>query len=154
MTMSSSLTNIVTAALIGLLFGLGIAISGMGNPAKVLAFFDVAGAWDPSLAFVMGGALIVTAVGYRLVFKRNAPVLASRFNVPAGTAIDTPLVAGSAVFGIGWGLTGFCPGGVIPMLGLGRLESLAFFAAFVVGIALARKVRTMLANARRGSVTS
>ena len=101
----------------GLVFGVGIAVSGMMDPAKVLNFFDVAGTWDPSLAFVMGGALIVTFIGYRLVWKRNAPLFGGRFQVPTGTDIDMKLVGGSALFGIGWGIAGFCPGAAIPALG-------------------------------------
>ena len=93
--------RVVLAALIGLLFGTGIAVSGMANPAKVLNFFDVFGTWDPSLAFVMGGALVVTAIGYRFVLRRPKPVLEARFHVPQGRSIDVPLVAGATVFGIG-----------------------------------------------------
>ena len=105
------------ALLTGLVFGVGIAISGMMNPAKVLNFFDLAGSWDPSLAFVMGGALIVAFIGYRLVWKRGTPVFAERFQIPTATAIDARLVGGSALFGIGWGIAGFCPGAAIPALG-------------------------------------
>ena len=93
--------QIFSALLIGLIFGLGILVSGMANPAKILNFFDMAGRWDPSLAFVMGGALVVTAIGYGLVFRSKRPFLAPRFNVPAATRIETSLIAGSAVFGIG-----------------------------------------------------
>jgi uncharacterized protein len=124
----------IAAAIIGLIFGLGILISGMGNPAKVLNFFDVAGSWDPSLAFVMGGALAVTAIGYRLVFRLPRPLLAARFSLPAATKIDAPLLLGSALFGVGWGLGGFCPGGLIPVLGIGRTEPLLFFAGLLIGL--------------------
>ena len=96
-----------SAPIIGAVFGAGIAISGMGNPAKVLNFFDIAGSFEPSLIFVMANALVVTALGYRLVFRaQSAPVFATRFDLPTGRKIDLPLVAGSAVFGIGWGTTG------------------------------------------------
>ena len=98
------------ALLIGLTFGLGILISGMGNPAKVLNFFDVAGHWDPSLALVIAGAVSVTAIGYRFVLRWPRRHLAPRFNVPTARTIDASLVMGSAIFGIGWGLSGFCPG--------------------------------------------
>src|SRR6056297_3004080 len=105
------MTRLLTTYFIGLVFGLGIAISGMANPAKVLNFFDVAGSWDPSLAFVMGGALVVTFLGYRVLPGLKAPLLAPRFGWPAAREIDLRLVAGSALFGIGWGIAGFCPGG-------------------------------------------
>ncbi len=103
--------KLIVTYLIGLVFGLGISISGMANPAKVVNFFDVAGTWDPSLAFVMGGAVIVAGIGYRLVFRRPRPIFEPDFNVPTSRVIDAKLVGGSAVFGIGWGIAGFCPGG-------------------------------------------
>ena len=127
---------------IGLLFGLGILISGMANPAKVLNFFDVAGTWDPSLAFVMGGALVTTFIGYRLVFRRALPVLDRKFHLPAARAIDARLVGGSALFGIGWGISGFCPGGALPALGTGAPEVFAFVAALIAGMILARFLQT------------
>lgn len=138
--------RVVFAAVIGLVFGTGIAISGMINPAKVLNFFDVAGTWDPSLAFVMAGALAVTAIGYRFVLKRERPVLDSQFHLPSKRTLDVPLIAGSAVFGIGWGVTGFCPGGAIPALGLGEPTAWAFVTSMAVGIAAARFARTALAT--------
>ena len=137
--------KILIAAIIGLIFGAGIAVSGMANPAKVLNFFDFYGTWDPSLAFVMGGALVVTALGYRFVLKRPAPMLDSRFHLPTGKKIDTPLIAGSALFGIGWGVTGFCPGGAIPALGLGEPDALIFVAAMTAGIFATRQIRIGLA---------
>lgn len=103
--------RLLTTYLIGLVFGLGIVISGMANPAKVLNFFDVAGHWDPSLAFVLGGAVLTTFIGYRLVFRRSAPLFDTLFSLPFRTELDWKLVGGSAVFGIGWGIAGFCPGG-------------------------------------------
>jgi len=138
------MTRVLTAALIGLIFGTGIALSGMINPAKVLNFFDLAGAWDPSLAFVMAGALAVTALGYRFVLRRSRPALDTRFHLPAKRRLDVPLVAGSAAFGIGWGMTGFCPGGAIPALGLGESSAWLFVASMAVGIAAARLVRNAL----------
>jgi uncharacterized membrane protein YedE/YeeE len=140
--------QVIAAALIGLIFGTGIVISGMGNPAKVLAFFDFAGDWDPSLAFVMGGALLVTAVGYRFVFNRGAPLLAPAFNVPMATQIDAPLVLGSAVFGVGWGITGFCPGAAVPMLAIGSSAPVLFFIGFVVGLVATRQYRVWAAERR------
>lgn len=137
----------LSALAIGAIFGAGIAISGMGNPAKVLNFFDVAGTFDPSLIFVMASALAVTAIGYRMVFAaRPAPVCAARYDLPANRAIDLPLVAGSAVFGVGWGISGFCPGGAVPMLGLGNLETPVFILSMLAGIAAARAFRQRTAR--------
>lgn len=131
--------KLVSSTIIGAIFGLGIAISGMANPAKVLNFFDLFGTWDPSLAFVMGGALITTAIGYRIIFGRqNKPVYAEMFHVPARADIDRRLVMGSAGFGVGWGIAGFCPGGAIPALGLGYSQTFIFMGAMITGIILAR----------------
>lgn len=131
----------ILAGVVGLIFGTGIALSGMANPAKVLNFFDIAGTWDPSLALVMGGALLVTAIGYRLVLRRAKPVCEIKFHVPTNRKLDLPLIAGSAVFGIGWGISGFCPGGAIPALGLGEASAWAFVGAMLVGIFAARSIR-------------
>jgi uncharacterized protein len=133
--------HMISALLLGLLFGLGILISGMGNPAKVINFFDVAGPWDPSLAFVMGGGLLVNIIGYWLVLRRQKPVLAEAFSLPQTTRIDWALVGGSAVFGLGWGLSGFCPGGLIPVLAIGRIEPLLFLIGMIAGLAAARAYR-------------
>lgn len=138
--------QIASAALVGLLFGLGIIVSGMANPAKVLNFFDVAGTWDPSLAFVMGGAVAVTFVGYRVVLGWPQPVLADAFSVPGARTIDATLIGGAAVFGVGWGLAGFCPGGLIPALGTGRAEPAIFFAGLVAGIVTAKAARAAAAG--------
>ena len=133
--------RIVTAFIIGIIFGLGIALSGMANPAKVLNFFDFAGAWDPSLAFVMGGALITTAIGYRFVFgARKEPLLEGAFSLPTNRTVDGRLLSGSALFGIGWGVTGFCPGGAIPAMGLGYGSTFLFVGAMIAGIALTRMI--------------
>jgi uncharacterized membrane protein YedE/YeeE len=138
--------QLATAALFGLLFGLGILISGMGNPSKVLAFFDFAGHWDPSLAFVMGGAVTVTAVGYRLVFRRGAPLYANSFGLPTVTHIPPSLLAGSVVFGLGWGLTGICPGATVPILGIGSPAPILFFIAMLGGILTARRFKAWSAH--------
>ena len=126
--------------LTGLVFGTGISISGMANPAKVLNFFDIMGTWDPSLAFVMGGAVIVTFLGYRVVLKRPMPAMADRFHLPTAAAIDTRLLGGSAVFGIGWGIAGFCPGGALPALGTGAPAVFIFVGALLAGIVLTRVI--------------
>ena len=130
--------RIVSLYFIGLVFGLGISISGMANPAKVLNFFDIAGTWDPSLAFVMGGALITTMIGYAVVLKRPAPAFSEVFHLPHAKDIDLRLIGGSAVFGVGWGISGFCPGGALPALGTGRTEVILFVVALVAGILAAR----------------
>jgi uncharacterized membrane protein YedE/YeeE len=133
--------RLILAYTVGLIFGLGISISGMANPAKVINFFDIAGTWDPSLAFVMGGALLVTFLGYRLVLKREGPLLAPEFQIPTRRDLDPALIGGSAVFGVGWGIAGFCPGGALPALGTGRVEVLVFVAALIAGILFARALR-------------
>ncbi len=132
------------AGIVGLVFGTGIAFSGMANPAKVLNFFDLAGAWDPSLALVMASALVVAAIGYRLVFRQSRPLLDTRLHLPASRRIDLPLLAGSAIFGIGWGISGFCPGGAIPALGLSEPSAWIFVGSMMAGIAATRTVRIAL----------
>ena len=134
----------ISAGLIGIVFGTGIALSGMANPAKVLNFFDIAGNWDSSLALVMLSALLVTAIGYRFVLRRDRPILEARFHLPTGRKLDMPLVAGSAIFGVGWGISGFCPGGAIPALGLGEPSAWIFVGTMLAGIAAARTVRIAL----------
>lgn len=138
--------RLLSALLIGLIFGIGIATSGMINPAKVLNFFDLAGAWDPSLAFVMGGALAVAIPGYRLILARKAPRFEPKFQLPDTSLIDVKLVAGSAIFGIGWGIAGFCPGGALPALGTLRPEALAVVAALIGGLFLARGLKAITAR--------
>jgi uncharacterized membrane protein YedE/YeeE len=132
--------KLVLGYIVGLVFGLGIALSGMINPAKVLNFFDPAGTWDPSLAFVMGSALAVAAIGYRIVFRRSRPLLDDHFHLPKASAIDARLVGGAAIFGIGWGIAGFCPGGALPALGSLRVEPVVFVAALLAGILITRAV--------------
>ena len=129
--------------LIGVIFGTGIVVSGMANPAKVINFFDIAGTWDPSLAFVMGGALVVTAVGYRIVFGRARPLFEGRFVLPTARNLDARLIGGSAVFGVGWGIAGFCPGGALPALGTGRIEVILFVAALLSGIFAAKFLQNL-----------
>lgn len=132
----------------GVFFGAGIAVSGMMDPAKVLNFFDIAGNWDPSLAFVMMGAVLVTFVGYRLTWRRSAPLFATSFKIPTSAVLDSRLIGGSALFGVGWGIAGFCPGAAIPALTTGRWEVVLFLAAVVVGIAMRR---TLDARTTRGT---
>ena len=139
------MNRILSALVAGLIFGLGIALSGMGNPAKVLNFFDPFGTWDPSLALVMGGALLTTAIGYRVIFdRRQAPLFDTKFHLPTARFIDARLVGGSALFGVGWGISGFCPGGAIPALGLGELTAWIFVGTMLAGIFTARTIRLAL----------
>ena len=140
--------KLIFALFTGLVFGTGIAISGMMNPAKVFNFFDVAGTWDPSLSFVMGGAVAITFIGYRLVWRRNAPLFGGRFQIPTSNAIDARLIGGSAIFGIGWGIAGFCPGAAIPALGTGRWEVVLFLAAVTAGFYVRRLIAAIQTNAK------
>jgi uncharacterized membrane protein YedE/YeeE len=125
--------QVIVALLAGVIFGVGLAVSQMINPAKVLAFLDLAGGWDPSLLVVMAGAVSVTFVGFRLARRRVAPLLAQRFELPTRHDLDRSLVAGAVLFGIGWGLTGFCPGPAFASLGFGLEGSVVFVAAMVLG---------------------
>ena len=140
--------QILTAFLVGLLFGAGLIVSGMTDPFKVIGFLDVTGPWDPSLAFVMGGAVLVGLVAYRIAGRRAAAVLGEPMRLPATTVVDRRLVLGSLVFGIGWGLAGFCPGPALAALGAGYGKAAVFVAAMVAGMALYE-----LAERRRGPRT-
>lgn len=131
--------------LCGLVFGIGLVVSGMSDPAKVLNFLDVAGHWDPSLAFVMGGASVTAYVGYRLVWKRPAPMVMDDFNVPTNTSIDRPLLIGAALFGIGWGIGGFCPGPAWTALPLLAPGTLVFIPMMLIGIVAGTRLKTKLA---------
>lgn len=134
-----------SALLAGLVFGLGIVLSGMGNPAKVINFFDVAGTFDPSLIFVMAGGMLTAMAGYALVFRKmKQPLYDSKFNLPTSKKIDTALVAGSATFGVGWGISGFCPGGAIPVLGLGETSIVIFIVALCAGLLIAKVSKAWL----------
>lgn len=128
--------RILTALISGTLFGLGLAVSGMMNPQKVIGFLDVAGAWDPTLAFVMGGALLVTIPAFRLILGRPRPVLADGFSLPTNSSLDARLIGGSALFGVGWGLSGFCPGPAVAALVTGLTPVFAFVAAMMAGMVL------------------
>lgn len=130
--------SMLVAIVCGLLFGAGLVVSDMVNPARVLAFLDVAGDWDPSLALVLGGALIPSSLAYLVRQRMAAPILAAQFEVPAGRIIDRKLITGAALFGVGWGLVGLCPGPAIAALITGRWQILVFVAALVTGMALFR----------------
>ncbi len=123
----------IAALLSGLLFGFGLAVSHMVEPAKVLGFLDVAGRWDPSLLLVMGAAVTVTFISFRLISRRSKPLLAPQFLIPTRSELDRPLILGAAVFGVGWGLAGYCPGPGIAALGLGTWEAPVFVVALAAG---------------------
>jgi len=120
----------------GFLFGIGLIVSGMANPRKVLGFLDVAGAWDPSLAMVMIGAIAVGLVAFSVAARRGTSLLGARMQLPTARDIDRRLVFGSALFGVGWGLVGFCPGPALAALGAGHVKALVFVAAMLGGMAI------------------
>jgi uncharacterized protein len=127
------MARIVSALLVGLIFALGLAVSEMINPARVIGFLDVAGHWDPTLIFVMGGALLVTVPIFPLVLRRKKPFLAEQFNLPTKVKIDRPLILGAIIFGVGWGLAGFCPGPALAALASGSPGVALFVAAMIAG---------------------
>jgi len=132
--------RIALAAIAGALFGLGLAVSGMTNPDKVLNFLDLAGQWDPSLALVMGGALAVTVPGYAWMRRRGVSLSGDALPAPPSSRIDHRLLVGSALFGIGWGIAGYCPGPALANLAHATLEALVFVVAVVAGSQLARRL--------------
>jgi uncharacterized protein len=125
---------IIASFVSGLVFGIGLLMSGMTEPAKVIGFLDIFGAWDATLAFVMGGAVAVASLGFALARRRGAPILASHFAWPARSDIDGPLVAGSALFGVGWGLSGICPGPALVNLAGLSAPIIVFVATMVLGM--------------------
>ncbi|WP_062234962.1 YeeE/YedE family protein [Aureimonas sp. N4] len=132
------MARILLALLSGLVFGIGLVVSQMVVPEKVLGFLDVFGAWDPSLAFVMGGAILVTAPAFALARRMGRPLAAPRFEIPTRRDIDARLLSGAAIFGLGWGLVGLCPGPALAAIGLALKPALVFVAAMVVGMLLFR----------------
>lgn len=138
--------QVLTALTAGFIFGLGLIISQMIDPEKVLAFLDVAGRWDPSLAFVLAGAATVSALGYILSRRRRAPLLAAQFEISKRRDLDARLIVGAALFGVGWGLVGLCPGPAIVALPGGGLQGLMFFAAMLAGMAAFRLLPSTVAG--------
>lgn len=142
----------IFALLSGLIFGLDLIISGMANPAKVLNFLDVFGTWDPSLAFVMGGAIAVTAPGFALLFRsRQTPLFDSTFRVPTRNDLEPKLLTGAAIFGVGWGLGGFCPGPALTALPVAASGTLIFVPFMLVGMWAARHTPDITPNANKGA---
>ena len=129
--------RVIIALICGIVFGIGLTLSEMVNPAKVLNFLDVFGQWDPSLILVMGGAVVTTFVGYKLVLKRKAPVLSEAFQLPTRKDFDARLVTGAVLFGVGWGLVGFCPGPALTALLIGDEPAVYFVFSMIVGMVLA-----------------
>lgn len=130
--------GLLSGLLLGLVFGIGLALGGMTDPQVVLGFLDPLGDWNPALAFVMGGALVVTFLLYRLARQRSRPLLAERFHWPSATDLDPKLIGGAAVFGIGWGLAGYCPGPALASLGGGYEGTIVFVGAMVIGMVAVR----------------
>lgn len=128
--------SLLASLLAGLVFGLGLIVSGMANPEKVLGFLDIAGLWDPSLAFVMGGAVIVGTLAFAVARRRTLSFLGLDFRVPGSNRIDKRLVLGSLVFGIGWGIAGFCPGPGLVAMGAGEPKGIVFALSMVAGMAV------------------
>ena len=137
-----------SAALAGFIFGIGLLVSGMANPAKVLGFLDLAGRWDPSLALVMAGAIAVSSVGFALARRRSVSLLGTPMALPTARAIDRRLALGSVLFGVGWGLAGFCPGPALVAVGAGRHEAMVFAAAMVAGMWLFTRIEAVGADRR------
>jgi uncharacterized protein len=128
--------TVFTSLLAGLVFGLGLIVSGMANPAKILGFLDLSGSWDPSLAFVMAGAIAVGLIAFAMAGKRTVSILGADMKLPTARYIDRRLVGGSLLFGIGWGVAGFCPGPGLVALGMGEAKAAVFVAAMLAGMAL------------------
>lgn len=126
----------ITEFAVGLLFGIGLILSGMTDPGKVLGFLDLAGLWDPSLALVMGGAILVGLLAFAVAKRRTRSFLGGALSLPKSTVIDRRLVMGSLTFGVGWGLAGFCPGPALVSLGTGQPKAVVFVLAMVVGMGL------------------
>ena len=147
--MSRSTKRTLVAFAVGLVFGVGLIVGGMTQPAKVIGFLNFTGDWDPSLAFVMGGAVAVFMPLFRLVQRRNAPVCDTRFGIPKRTDVDAPLLVGSALFGIGWGLGGLCPGPALAGAGAMVPNALVFTVAMLAGFAIERTTSSLIP--KRGS---
>ncbi len=138
--MNRIILQIAAALASGIVFGFGLSLSGMLNPTRVQGFLDIFGAWDPSLAFVLGGAVLVAFVGVQAMKRMKHPAFDDSFHVPTNNQIDAPLVVGSALFGLGWGIGGFCPGPAIAALMIGLPDTVVFVVAMLVGMTLHDRV--------------
>lgn len=141
--------DILSSFIVGLIFGVGLILAGMTDPSKVIGFLDVAGLWDPSLAFVMGGAILVGVVAFRFARKRTTAFLGGAMRMPTRDDIDRRLVLGSLAFGVGWGMAGFCPGPALTALGTGNGKALIFVLAMIAGMALFELANRLLHAPRR-----
>lgn len=141
--------TLIASLLAGLVFGLGLIVSGMANPAKVLGFLDLAGAWDPSLALVMAGAIGVASIAFRVARHRSSTLLGTPMKLPTSRTIDKRLLAGSLLFGIGWGMAGFCPGPRLVALGMGEAKALVFVMAMLVGMGVFEGIERWRGASRR-----
>jgi uncharacterized protein len=148
------MSAIFSALFAGLLFGAGLALAGMTDPSVVLGFLDIFGRWNPALLFVMAGAVAVTFVGYRLALARPRPVLAPRFLLPAAAHIDAPLVIGAVLFGLGWGLAGYCPGPAVASLVSGNTDVLVFVITMAFGMLFAPPLHALLRGMRAQAHTA
>lgn len=135
---------LLSAAISGIIFGIGLALAGMLNPAKVAGFLDIFGLWDPSLMLVMAGGIAVNAAGYFLFLRSGKPLFASSFSLPEARQIDKKLIIGSVLFGVGWGLAGLCPGPVVASIGLDPLSILPFLAVMLAGLKLGVIIRARI----------
>lgn len=142
------------ALIVGLIFGIGLIVSGMTDPSKVLGFLDLAGEWDPSLAFVMGGAIVVGTIGFALAARRRRTLLGDPIRLPTSTVIDRRLVLGGVLFGVGWGLAGYCPGPALAAIGTGALRPIVFAVSLLAGMAIFEflEYRSTGGGSRRRSV--
>jgi uncharacterized protein len=146
---------VLVSLVTGLVFGIGLLVSGLANPAKVLAFLDLAGAWDPSLALVMGGAIAVSLVPFLVAARRTRSYLGERMQLPTNRSIDRRTVLGSLAFGVGWGLAGFCPGPALVALGAGETKAIVFVGAMIAGMALFDQIeRTRAKNSLKPTGTA
>ncbi len=130
------MNQLIITAIAGFIFGIGLTVSEMINPNRVLNFLDITGDWDPTLLFTMGGALLVTFFSFRLILNKDKPLLANHFNLPSKLYVDRNLVGGATLFGIGWGMTGYCPGPAVASLGLGMTDSAIIVASIAAGFLL------------------
>jgi uncharacterized membrane protein YedE/YeeE len=142
---------VLTSLLTGLVFGLGLLVSGMANPAKVLGFLDITGNWDPSLAFVMAGAIAVGMVAFVFANRRTVSFLGAEMKLPGAGCVDRRLMVGSTLFGIGWGIAGFCPGPALVAIGMGQGKALVFGAAMLAGMALFELIERRAARVPAGT---